>query len=108
MYVYAVTIGRNVKAWGAPMHDGMWETFQDTISELMAAYAQEDDFLEIHHGTGEWEGVPEDSTKVTLLRNEPLEEHDLDAIRYRLRLEATLFGQEAIALTIGQSELIER
>jgi len=108
MYVYTATIGRNVKDWGAPMHDALWETFQDRVSEIMAGHVQEDDFLEIHRGTGEWEGVPEDSAMITVLRNEPLDEHDLHTLRYQLRLEATSFGQEAIALTIGQSELLKR
>tara|TARA_R110002020_G_scaffold404912_1_gene614957 strand:- start:4038 stop:4358 length:321 start_codon:yes stop_codon:yes gene_type:complete len=104
MYVYTVTIGRNVG--DIPMRDIAWSTFEDQINALMASYVENGSVVEMHSGTGGWNGVSEDSTKVTLITEHPLTDRKLADLKRGLAYYAAQYTQDAIALTIGQSELI--
>lgn len=111
MYTYTVTIGRNVG--DVPMSDLDWATFEDEVNEALVTvpYERQIAFLETHRGTGVWQGVAEESVKVTMALISALPEEsegcrDLLALRNKLFRLAGLYGQDAIALTIGQSELI--
>lgn len=109
MYVYTATIGRNISTSTSAyeMSAVRWETFIDYVSEQLSVYVfRTDDAIEIHRGTGVWDGVKEDSAKITLLKAQaPLEEKALDDLRRHLSELARMFDQDAIALTIGESEL---
>lgn len=123
MYSYAVTIGRNVPATnpnpmfaGKPMTLTTWETFKDDVAEALRVAIEKtretdgymwpegtDFWVEAHHGKGIWQGVEEESTKVTVLSDEPITH--LHWLRQELTELAREYGQDAIALTIGESEL---
>ena len=61
--------------------------------------------FEVHYGKGVWEGVEEESAKITLLAEFELDERGLSTLRNYLSENARQYGQDAIALTIGTSEL---
>lgn len=108
MYSYTATIGRNVG--DTPMSDSEWETFIDEVTSDLSAYARSwdsavPDAVEIHRGQGSWGGVVEDSVKVTLLTEVSLGDNALSDLRRKLSENARLYNQDAIALTIGVSEL---
>jgi len=125
MHVYTATIGRNVrtstyddrdfyldgqpvKGW-APMSDERWEQFIEDVKADMNRFAVEAaihvDNVEIHRGTGFWDGVEEESAKITLLTTGKADGRALSVLRRFLSELARLYSQDAIALTIGQSEL---
>ena len=118
MYSITVTIGRNApvldptlaqydEATGerivAPMSDVQWATFEDEVQELLSRAT--DGAIETHRGVGVWGGVVEESTKVTLLVDNPLNVN-VGYIRVNLADLARKYQQDAIALTIGESELV--
>ena len=103
MYVVSVTIGRNVGT--TPMSDVRWATFEDEVSEYLSSGMQSDDTLEIHRGRGIWDGVEEESTKITLLTNSTLP-YGTIGLREFLSDLARRYDQDAIALTVGESELV--
>ena len=127
MFSYTATIGRNVPTFtyaerdfhqdgdritvSAPMSDERWVTFEGQVSALIASFARTwmagTDVVELHRGKGVWNGVEEESTKVTLLTEMELGECALTDLRKALAYYALHYQQDAIALTIGQSELIE-
>lgn len=102
MYSYTATIGRNVGE--TPMSDSDWEAFISDVTKALAYHMVEGyDILEIHRGRGSWGGVVEDSAKVTLISEESI---NVDRLKNTLHRLAVANGQDAIALTIGVSELI--
>jgi hypothetical protein len=63
--------------------------------------------VEVHVGTGTWNGVREDSAHLTVLRSVPASDAStLPWTRGLLADLAARWGQDAIALTVGTSELI--
>lgn len=112
MYTYTITIGRNygtiarTELQGQPMSDQMWAEFEDKVNELVARFVYGDGAVEVHHGVGVWDGVAEESTVTTLRIRDSLTAGAVTALRGRLRNLADIYGQDAIALTIGQSELV--
>ena len=117
MYSYTATIGRNVPASnpnpmfaGKPMPLTTWETFIEDVSADMHTvsnnYQAGVATMEIHRGVGIWDGVEEESAKITLLLDEALPEDRLSQMRRYLSELARQYGQDAIALTIGESELV--
>ena len=103
MYSYSVTTGRNVGE--TPMSDIDWDTFVSDVTEELAYHMIEgDDILEIHRGQGSWQGVVEDSAKVTLMSEERI---NVERLKNRLCRIARANMQDAIALTIGECELVE-
>ena len=59
--------------------------------------------IETHYGKGTWDGVEEESAKISVLSDQPLTH--LSYLRQALANLAEEYGQDAIALTIGTSEL---
>lgn len=132
MYSYAITIGRNTPVTDptlpqyddvtgdriqAPMSITQWETFKDDAAEALRVafektrdtdsygWSDGDDemVIEAHHGKGVWKGVEEESTKVTMLTASPVTH--LHWLRGELTALAREYGQDAIAFTVGESEL---
>ena len=101
MYSITVTIGRNVS--DVPMPEQRWRAFEQDVQELLSRATGAS--TETHRGVGSWEGVVEESTKVTLLADSPLNVN-IGYIRVNLADLARLYDQDAIALTIGESELV--
>lgn len=105
LHSYTVTIGRNVG--DKPMSDEMWTMFQDHAFSLLASYVTHNgDVVESHKGVGVWHGEVEESCKVTLLAIHSLADAQLADLKRGLSYYAAGYHQDAIALTIGQSELI--
>lgn len=106
-----VTIGRNIK--GTPMPAARWEAFEHAVRLDLQQYAETIDadsyWTEHHAGVAPWQGVLEDSIKVTLLWSgstlAELPAHRAD-LRADLAQSAAVFEQDAIALAFGTSELV--
>lgn len=116
MFSYTVTIGRNYgsvahpELAGQPMSSLDWAEFEDKVAELLSDLCSfssaSEDFVEIHRGTGIWGGVREESAKLALYREYPLTESQAFNLRSGLAELAEIYGQDAICLSIGQSELV--
>lgn len=117
MLSYTATIGRNFSAThplpglrGKPMTLGAWERFIEDVEAEMVRHLQagqvEPVTVEIHRGKGEWNGVTEESAKVTVLRNGYAEYDYLASLHFVLSQLARDYGQDAIALTVGHSILL--
>jgi hypothetical protein len=99
-----VTIGRNIGGSDAvPMADHLWQEFRaltgSTLANLLAP-----DFSASYDGVGEWDGVKEDST--LFVASGVTSTATSETLRLVLETLARKFGQDAIALTIGQTELV--
>lgn len=103
MHVITVTIGRNVG--DTPMSLTLWEQFIEDVKADML-HAVPSDLAEIHRGVGVWDGVEEESAKLTLLRHAKPSDDMLAELRAYLSENARHYGQDAIALTLGKSELV--
>lgn len=105
MHSLTVTIGRNYTNDGETftLDDESWLNFQGEVRHLLGGYTGT---LEQHMGVGYWQGVPEESAKITLLVENSLNVNT-GYIRVNLERLARTYDQDAIALTIGESELIE-
>ena len=105
MFSYTATIGRNVGT--EPMTITSWEQFIEDVRADMLRFAVESaihvESVEIHRSKGTWEGVEEESAKITILT--PAQSDNPDILRHYLSENARQYGQDAIALTIGVSEL---
>ena len=105
MYVVSVTIGRNVGT--TPMSDRRWREFvmdaQGTIEQN--TFERQRESIEIHRGRGEWSGIEEDSAMVTVLLRSGLSDEARANLKRDLSELARFYDQDAIALTIGTSEL---
>ncbi len=117
MYAYTATIGRNISAAHPvrahqPMSITEWENFKFAVVEDMRAASETSDYqdpftLEVHAGIGHWEGRSEESVKVTLMRDKKLTDHAYAQLIGCLKFDAREYGQDAIALSVGESQLIE-
>jgi len=107
-----LNIGRGVGNDGVTMAADVWERFVGACVDALA-YAARDPYagitrtemagrVEVHHGSGVWQGVREDSAHVSLFS-----EHGIDTGKLRDSVAelAYDYGQDAIALIVG-SELI--
>ena len=116
MIEYIATIGRNVpdmhdqrddvtgERIQAPMSDAQWHQFvEDVVADMLSAVPS--DICELHLGTGVWDDVEEESAKITLRRSAEASPEMLSELRRLLSENARKYGQDAIALTIGTSEL---
>ena len=116
MHSYTATIGRNVpdmhdqrddvtgERIQAPMPLTRWEQFVEDVKADML-HAIPSDICELHRGKGVWDGVEEESAKITLRRSAEASPEMLSELRRLLSENARQYGQDAIALTIGTSEL---
>lgn len=112
--VYTVTIGRNIGY--EPMDDSAWRNYRADVSETFEwamgtlenfeGITPADTFIERHSGTGEWDGYTEESYKVALLTPVPLYPETVAQIRAELRQYCKTYRQDAIAFSIGFSELV--
>lgn len=130
-YAVTVTIGRNIPSRhrDAAREDGIaeasrldlrhlqlndqaWEDYTKHIEEALETYVDEIEttswWFETHDGIGEWDGVSEESRKVTLLFETPnglpqsaRENLVLDLLRAR-----TAYYNDAAALAFGESVLV--
>lgn len=117
MFAYTATIGRNYSVYSATsdllidrktLDDSEWRMFQDDVSHEMRKCfdARTVELVERHYGVGSWEGVEEESCKVTFVLKHEIPADDLNEMRYRLTELARHYGQSAIALHHGVSELV--
>lgn len=117
MFSYTATIGRNFSPThplpglqSKPMTLSAWERFAEDVQADMVKYLQagqvEPVTVEVHYGRGEWNGVTEESAKITVLRNDYADADYLTDLRYSLEILASDYGQDAIAFTVGTSELL--
>jgi len=110
MHSVTVTIGRNFTSRLHPertqeLSAEAWKEFIEDVKDALSYHMIEDeDTLEVHLGSGSWQGIEEESAKVTLLSSDPIFPAKLIK---RLKTLAAIYAQDAIALTIGESELIE-
>lgn len=117
MYAVTVSIGRNVTTVRHnldgteineqyPMTQARWDDFRrETMARLIdvigVAYVVA---TERHEGVGSWGGVIEESCKLTVLTEET---PNAESIAWWLRMLASDFQQEAVALTVAESVLVE-
>jgi hypothetical protein len=96
-----VSIGRNVG--DQPMPENRWQDFRDGISGYLARFADVV-YVDAAHSVGEWDGILEDSA--TYVAAVPAA--NVNGLRACLVLDCWQYGQDAIALTIGETELVSR
>lgn len=104
MCTVTISIGRNVRMpldTVGPMDGEAWQNFGDAIDALLARCGATV-YVGAAESRGEWEGIAEDSR--TWIASVP--DNTLADIRYVLRDLARDFRQDAIALTVGVTELI--
>lgn len=105
MHTYTVTIGRNVGT--TPMPERDWAAFQRQVEyALSESLGWGEPYPERHTGVGVWDGVTEESFKVTAFTNYPADPYSVSLLRDRLAVLAGDYNQDAIALTLGESELV--
>lgn len=103
-----LTLGRNRRpgspvAPNVPLGPLVWDEFQAEAIDLLREYAGTDDsWVEVHTGFGEWDGVREESAKVTLLDGTTARIGDLLTAVQAL---SARYDQDAIAVSHGLSVL---
>lgn len=103
MQQITLSIGRNTGS--GPVGDDRWARFIDDTLALERRHGFE--IVVQNTGRGEWEGVAEENFIAVGIRDDDVNETDsLDAIRREVRELAHVYGQEAIALGFGTSELV--
>lgn len=95
-----VSIGRNVG--NVPMSAERWESF--TTDVLRNVRSNTAHIYFVGFGNGEWNDSGEES--FTVVSSSPTESA-LCAIAVSLSLFAEAYGQDAIALTIGETEFVQ-
>lgn len=113
--VVTVTIGRNVPDNSPdttvpdplPMSSLDWTEFQNAVASALwqTSSTNGEAWEERHYGTAVWDGVTEESAKITLLNASFTH---VVALRQRLETIRGMYGQDAIALSVGTSDLITR
>lgn len=115
MKTATVTIGRNTNNTPiTPLWPSEWENFIDRVTAALRVFeveanAGDDTWTEIHLGTGNWNNVPEESAKITVFytaEDSSREQRAIDELKQTLALLSHIFQQDAIALSLGTSELI--
>lgn len=106
MHTLTITIGRNIK--NRPLPADEWGEFQidteDTVKSVLDSENVE--FIEAHYGTGYWSGQCEESCKIMFALTEPLSDVRISTLKRRLAVIRGWYGQDAIALNLGNSELL--
>lgn len=96
-----ISIGRNVG--DQPMPASEWRKFRAHVRDSLALCGG-CVHVDAAHSVGEWDGKPEDSaTWVAAIPADTVEE-----LRVDLRLFCAIYDQDAIALTIGDTDLVSR
>jgi hypothetical protein len=83
------------------MAEDRWQAFRDGISGHLARFADVV-YVNAAHSVGEWDGVPEASA--TYVADMPAD--NVRALRACLVLDCGKYGQDAIALTVGHTDLV--
>jgi len=108
MQQITLTIGRNVGS--GPVADERWARFIDDTLALVRRHSF--DVVVQNTGRGEWQGadgevIREENFHVAGIREDDVNETDTaDSVRREVRELAHVYGQEAIALGFGTSELV--
>lgn len=100
MAAIVVSIGRNVD--DVPMDTDTWDAFKGET--MWAAQATAETIYSRSEGVGTWEGKREDTYVVTF----EARDYNLPRLREKLGKLAARYGQDAIALTVGTTDLVER
>lgn len=98
----SVTLGRNVGT--EPMPREEWRAFRLAARNNVQRNVTGWEWCEEHKGTGQWEGVPEQSAKITVFGGTP----NLAEIQSAMIELCERYGQDAIAIASGTSFLAER
>jgi hypothetical protein len=114
MYTYSVTIGRNIGE--IEMSYDSWAEFHRDVFDVLTTAArrhidtEDPEVWTIEHWSGltQWQGVPEYSTKFELRSVNALHDYNVADIRNDLEYLREKYAQDAIAFSIGESELITR
>lgn len=92
------------------MSDKEWASFITTVKAdlnlVLVILGLLDAPIETHIGQGTYNGNSEDSAKISTYFEGELPEDFQKALKVCLRSTALRFKQDAIALSIGQSELV--
>lgn len=97
--IVTVSVGGSVKS--VPMSADTWRTLQASVRNALANTVGPIAFATLGHST--WEGISERSYVASVLQPRL---DQLDALRSRLRQLADAYGQDAVALTVGNSSLL--
>jgi len=114
------TVGRNVagvsridgqSVRGVPLTVGDWEALQRRVRNTLTYATTGKGRTETHYGVGTWDGVTEESAAITRYgtawRAETAAEiAPAESLRAELGEIARVYRQEAIALVVGEGELI--
>lgn len=98
-----ITVGRNVPTAGLPveMDAVQWGGFRDTVTAALGVIGAEV-FVAAAKGTGYWDGIiEENATWVAAVPQGEIEFLRREAARW-----CRLYSQDAVALTVGSTELI--
>ena len=108
MYIQ-VNIGRNFEhstLGTMPMVSDAWREFQEQVVYTLLQLREHTDLgepsVEIHLGTGDWNGTPEESAKISVYNEGGF---DVESIRECLLEIKAAYQQGSIALIVG-SELL--
>lgn len=112
MKTIGLTIGRNID--DTAMNEDAWTLFQSQVHLVLDILAEKHEIpgavIESWTSTaGSWGGDPEDSCHIQLRMDEGADYQDLldDLQKRYLPVLLDLWDQEAIAVTVGQSFLVE-
>jgi hypothetical protein len=103
MKTVTVTIGRNIN--DQPMSQYAWDQFNYDVLKAVQSYTSE--LWANAVSRSQWTGVPEDSRVFYGPLRANLRPLELSRLRARLATLATQYGQEAIGMSVGESELVE-
>jgi len=98
------TIGRNVN--GSPLLRNNWEALQLRVRNAIAYATTGKGKTETHYGVGAWDGVTEESVKIARYGTAWHTYGGATELRAELGEIARAYRQDAIALVIGEGELI--
>lgn len=95
-----VTVGRNVGA--TPMPEDEWQGLQASVRTAVADYFEPAMTFGPFVGTGEWEGIVEESAVEIFVTKYP---GSVKGFESRLSTLAEIYGQDAIAWSFGPNLL---
>jgi len=103
------TVGRNVN--GTPLPQERWDALKTRVLTALTYATTGKGKTETHYGVGAWDGVTEESVKIARYgtawrRSSDFITEGFGWLRAELVEIARQFGQEAIALVVGEGELI--
>lgn len=105
MWITTVTIGRNVGDKPLGFYD--WNDFGvEVVAALTVNLSVKPEQVEIHFGTTEWLGEPEQSAKFSVLTEYHPGHTTVGILKRDLSGIKDRFNQEAIALSVAESELV--